>query len=120
VIADLAARVAHELALGFRVCLIVGRPQDAEDYRQALLFYKSAGDVTVLVASQDNGRDWKSKSFDAPPHVCPSAFETELLAMRAHDLAREAAIRSPPKMGRPKKLPRELRSAIRRGRRAAG
>lgn len=117
IVRELAAAVAASVAVGKRVLLVVGTIGEAEEYRRVAetLAPKGKGHVTVLVASVNNGSDWRSARFDSV-EVCPSVEGHE----GWQDLAREAATRATPTAGKAKPLPRELRHAIKRGRRPKG
>jgi hypothetical protein len=124
IVPDLAGAIAAALTLGKKVCVLVGTEQIAEEYKQAverlmMQFHRDVarpregGNVVVLVTSKNNGSEWKKERFDRV-EVDPSAVEFEAW----QDLAREAATRSVPVKGKPLPVPRALRHAIRRGRRA--
>ena len=117
----LALVLADHVREGRKAILIVGTIQDQQDYflavAQALGPLRARGAVTVLVAEigQQNGRDWKRARYD----VCEVDDSAGRFAW-AGTLAAEAAMRCTPTKGKPKRLPRELKIAIRRGRRPKG
>lgn len=116
IVYDLAGAIAAALVVGKRVVLIVANAVEGEEYRLAVQSLPNIhGDVLVLCADTNNGNDWKKGRYDCV-EITPGCADSP----RAHELAREAATRCPPKKPKPKPLDRKLLAAIRQGRRPKG